>query len=201
LLGEQKKWDDAVQELETYLKANPDAKEINLVLIGTLFDKKDYAAAKERLKPLLAKEPKDLALLRLDSQLSIATASHAEAVKVLTDIIKADPKDSTSMNNLAWIYATCPVDSVRNAKLALELALKASELTRYRKAFILSTLAAAYAENGDFEKAKEWSKKSIDFAKKEKEKPEEAQKELMDNLQKEWNVYQQNKPYREIPEK
>ena len=198
IFAEQKQWDEAVQWLESCLNKHPDSREINLVLIGVLADKKSFGAAKERIQSLLAKEPDDLRLLRLDSQISISLGRHHDAIKVLTKVTEIDPNDYTSINNLSWLLSTSPIDSVRNGRRALELAEKASELSRYKEAFVLSTLAAAHAELGNFDKAREWSQKSIDLAKKEKNKTEDAQKELLDNLQKELDSFNKDMPYREL---
>ena len=56
-------------------------------------------------------------------------------------------------NNLAWILATNPQADLRNGKEALDWAKKCAEATRYRDAGILDSLAACYAEIGDFENA------------------------------------------------
>jgi FimV-like protein len=68
------------------------------------------------------------------------------------------------------------------------LATKACEVTEYKEGHILSTLAAAYAESGDFEKAREWSKKAIEIGR-------EDQKEA---LSKELASYMEDKPWREL---
>jgi tetratricopeptide (TPR) repeat protein len=196
--SEQKKWDEAVNWLESCLQKNSDSREINLALIGVLFDKKSFRVAKKRIQPLLTDHPDDLMLLRFDSQLSISLGLHSDAVKVLTKVVETDPMDYTSINNLAWILSTSPIDSVRNGHRAVELAKKAGELTRYKRAFILSTLAAAYAEAGDFDKAREWSQQSVDVAKAEKGKTEEERQELLDHLQKEWDCFKQDIPFREL---
>ena len=94
------------------------------------------------------------------------------------------------LNNLAWVMATSPKDDVRNGKRALELALKSCELTEYKAAHILSTLAAAYAETGDFEKAREWSGKAVEIGTEEKN-------EQLDQLKKELDGYKENKAWRE----
>ena len=44
---------------------------------------------------------------------------------------------------------------------SIELATKAADLTEHKQAHILSTLAAGYAETGDFKKAIEWSEKAV----------------------------------------
>ena len=194
----QEKWDEAINWLELQLQKTPDSRILNLSLLEILHENKSFREAKERLRPMLEKEPDNLLLLRFDSQLSISMGLHAEAVEALTKVIEADPSDYTSVNNLAWILATSPLDSVRDGKRAVEFAEKAGELSRHKKAFVLSTLAAAYAEAGNFEKAREWSKISIEVAKKEKSKTEEERKELLENLQKEWECFSQDKPFREM---
>ena len=194
----QKQWDEAVNWLESQIQKTPDSRAIQLALVGALSDKKSFRAAKERIRPLLEEEPDNLMLLRLDSQLSISLGLHSEAVEALTKVVESDPKDYTSINNLAWILATSPVDSVRDGSRAVELAEKAGELTRHKRAFILSTLAAAHAEAGDFEKAKKWSEMSVEVAKTERGQTEEERKELLEHLQKEWECFSRNSPFREL---
>ena len=194
----QKKWDEAVNWLESQLEKAPDSRAISLALIGTLADRKSFRAARERMQPLLTQEPANLMLLRIDSQLSISLGLHAEAVSALEKVVEADPNDYTSVNNLAWVLATSPIDSVRDGRRAVELAEKAGALTRFKRAFVLSTLAAAYAEAGDFGKAREWSVISVDVAKNERGKTEEARQELLEHLQKEWDAFSQDLPFREM---
>ena len=194
---EQKKWDEAITWLESHLQKTPDSIILNLSLLEVLYDKKSYREAKERLRQMLEKEPDNLTLLRFDSQLSISLGLHGEAVEALSKVIESDPRDSTSLNNLAWLMATSPQDAIRDGNRAVELAEKAGELTRHKEAFVLSTLAAAYAEAGNFEKAREWSRASVEVAKKERGKTAEKRKELLENLQKEWECFSQDKPFRE----
>jgi len=58
-----------------------------------------------------------------------------------------------AINNQAWLLATCPEDSVRNGARAVEYARKACELSRWKDPSIIDTLAAAFAESGDFTSA------------------------------------------------
>ncbi len=56
----------------------------------------------------------------------------------------------------------------------------------------MDTLAAAYAESGDFEQAKRWQAKAIEVAPDGKDK-----QEMRGRLE----LYKQGKTYREVPKK
>ena len=115
---------------------------------------------------------------------------HAEAVEDYDRAMTALPEDSSLLNNFAWVLATSPDDAVRDGKRAVKIGSKACELTDHNQAHILSTLAAAYAETGDFESARQWSKKAVDLS-------EEAMKS---DLEKELESYKKEKPWRERKE-
>ncbi|MDR2440853.1 MAG: tetratricopeptide repeat protein [Planctomycetaceae bacterium] len=193
VLSDAQKYDEALAILEEIRKKEPDKDNIALIMISIFSSQKKNRKALEILTPLLEKEPENLALLRIKSQILITLNRHYEAVNVLETIIEKDPNDEVSTNNLSWILSTSPIESIRNGKRSLELAEKAGQLTDYKKAYILSTLAAAYAEIGNFEKAVEWSQKSIEHA-----KDDENVSDRIDDLQKELDSYKQKKPFREI---
>jgi hypothetical protein len=89
---------------------------------------------------------------------------------------------------LAWVLATSPDAKLRNGRRAIELATAACKVTDYKFAYILSTLAAAYAETGDFAAAVKWSSKAVQVGDKEHD----------DSLKKELESYQAKKPWREL---
>lgn len=144
------------------------------------------------LTEYLEREPDNTVALIARGDCYIAIGKHAEA---LADFEKALPKatdNATLLNNMAWILCTSPDDHLRDGKRALELAQKACELLEYKAAFALSTLAAAYAELGDFENAIAWAKKAVELA---------AEGEEKEHMQKELECYEQGKPFRERLEK
>jgi tetratricopeptide (TPR) repeat protein len=57
------------------------------------------------------------------------------------------------LNNRAWLRATCPQASIRNGQLAVTDAKKACKLDGWILGSYIDTLAAAYAEAGDFTSA------------------------------------------------
>jgi tetratricopeptide (TPR) repeat protein len=63
------------------------------------------------------------------------------------------PRSANAQNALAWFLATCPDRARRNGREAIRYANQACELTKWSDAGIIDTLAAAYAEVGDFDNA------------------------------------------------
>ena len=66
----------------------------------------------------------------------------------------------TIRNNLAFILATAPDESLRDGARAVELALEAVQLAEPSPA-LCDTVAVAYAETGDFPEAIRWTEKAI----------------------------------------
>src|SRR5262245_55361586 len=112
----------------------------------------------------------------------------AEAIADYEAVVKVDPENSHVLNNLAWLLATSPDEKLRNGKRAIELATAGCKLTEYKQAHLVSTLAAGYAETGDFKMAIEWSQKSVEL----------AGEDLKENLTKELDSYKAGKPVREL---
>jgi hypothetical protein len=72
-------------------------------------------------------------------------------------------EDSTVLNNLAWLYATCEVESLRNPERSLKLARLAVELEQF--SHILDTLAESYFVNGMNREAIEAGERALKLAK------------------------------------
>jgi tetratricopeptide (TPR) repeat protein len=82
----------------------------------------------------------------------------------IADYTKANelsPRDPETLNSIAWLRATCPVDSVRNGKEAVQASLEACQLTNFNDVNSMDTLAAAYAEVGEFDRAIEYMTKIL----------------------------------------
>ena len=127
--------------------------------------------------------------LRGRSDALISIGEHKKAAKDLQSALKIQPADSGVLNNLAWLFATSPENSLRDGEKAITLATKACEETEWKAAHIISTLAAGYAENGDFEKACEYSHKALDT--------DGGNGGIDEQLQKELSSYEEKKPWRE----
>ncbi|MCP4723169.1 MAG: M48 family metalloprotease [Desulfobacteraceae bacterium] len=71
--------------------------------------------------------------------------AYDKAAAAYENVIRIDAKNIHALNNLAWLFATCPDEQFRNGPRALELASKAVSLRR--EAFVLDTYAEALFVN------------------------------------------------------
>lgn len=91
--------------------------------------------------------------------------SLAEAVSYLERAVEMDPNAVSALHLLAWLRATAAEHTIRDGKKALELAEKACLRTGYRDPNLLDTLAAAYAEIGQFHVAADAAQTAAELAK------------------------------------
>lgn len=68
-----------------------------------------------------------------------------------------------TLNQRGWIRATCSNASFRDGKAAVEDAKKACDLVQWKRAQYIDSLAAAYAEAGDFDSAVRYQQQAIDL--------------------------------------
>lgn len=202
--AQEERYSDAIADMELLVRANP-SNSAWIMQLASYYQLDERPRLAIRLLDELVKNaPEDWRALRLRGDAKLSISEHVSAVKdydnaiaILEKTRAVDEEDQSSdidysglLNNLSWVLATSPKDDIRDGKKALDLALKACEATDYEAAHILSTLAAAYAETGDFENARKWAKQAVDVAKQE-------DNSQADQLQEELDSYQEEKPWRE----
>lgn len=187
ILAQLKRLDEAIDEMQQLTKAVPNQPELKMQLALYYMINKQPNEAISEYDDVLLLDPENFVALRSRADGYLSVGKHAEAIADFEAALKLEPKDTTILNNLAWVLATSPEENLRNGKRAIELATQACELTEYKMPHILSTLAAAFAESGNFDTAIEWSQKSVDMGDPEND----------DQLAKELASYKEKKPWRE----
>lgn len=138
--------------------------------------------------------------LRLNGQYALAYAERGwcwlakgEWDKALSDFNETLRLDANSYIAYAFLSAlrsSCPDEKYRDAKKAVVHATRACELTGWKDMLALNALAAAYAEQGDFDRAVEYQTKALDLR---KVAPKAGEKDVYrDRLE----LYKQKMPYR-----
>ncbi len=77
----------------------------------------------------------------------------AGALEQYEAVLDSNPNYFKALNNMAWILATSPDDSVRDGDRAIALVDRAMRVAGRHNPGLLDTLAAAYAESGLYETA------------------------------------------------
>jgi hypothetical protein len=87
------------------------------------------------------------------AKISVTMQQFSNAISHYQRVLELDTNSVPALNNLAWLRATAPDPSLRNGPEAVRLAERVCQLTQYKEAFLIGTLAAAYAEAGRFDDA------------------------------------------------
>ncbi len=69
------------------------------------------------------------------------------------DVLLLETNRAELMDSFAWIFATDPDPKLCNGEFAVRLAKRACEITGYQVTIYVWTLAAAYAQNSQFDEA------------------------------------------------
>jgi tetratricopeptide (TPR) repeat protein len=133
-----------------------------------------------------------------DANISLAVALTdkgliADAIGYYEKALRLSPESIPAQNNLAWLLATSVNSEIRNGTKALELASEANRLSGEKNPLVLRTLAAAYAELGQFLNALQAAQTAHRIA------SEQRAFGLAEQLKKEIAIYESGSPYREQP--
>jgi tetratricopeptide (TPR) repeat protein len=199
---------DAINDLKLLVERNPQDVFRRMQLSNLYIVDNRPRKAIEVISEILDTDPKNMIALRSRADTLLSVGDHQAAIEDYQSAIEAignlelteadDRQKSEAAavyNNLSWVLSTSPNDSVRDGKRAVEFGQKAAELSDFKEAHILSTLAAGYAELGKFEKAVEWSTKAVELGREA-----DPQHNQLDQLELELENYQDGKPWREKQE-
>jgi tetratricopeptide (TPR) repeat protein len=144
---------EAVQHFQTAIQLSPRWPDPRrglgqtLVRLGRKQEARAAYAELAALMPRTAKGHTQLAEMLVEGQ------QPAEAIHHYREALRLEPGYLPTMNNLAWLRATCAQAEWRDGAEAVQLAERACQLSRRRFPHFLGSLAAAYAEAGRFAEA------------------------------------------------
>jgi tetratricopeptide (TPR) repeat protein len=147
----------------------------------------DYDQAISAYEEAIQQDPADSGGYVCRGDAYFAKADFAQAASDFDHAVQCDARSAVARNARAWFAATCAEVKYRDGTKAVQDATRACELTSWNDIEFLSTLAAAYAERGDFSSAITWQEKAIAIA-SQQQKPK-----LSGRLE----LFRAHKPYRQ----
>jgi protein O-mannosyl-transferase len=114
----------------------------------------------------------------------------SDALTHFQKAMQINPLNVEAQNNMALVLATFPEKRVRNGVKAVELAEHADQLTGNANASISATLAAAYAEAGQFPNAITTARRALQLA------TDQGNRALAEAIRAQIKLYQSGLPYR-----
>jgi tetratricopeptide (TPR) repeat protein len=131
----------------------------------------------------------EVALLR--AKINARLGRYAEALKEFNYLVSIRPRSVTfarALSDRAWFRATSPDSSFRNGQQAVKDAKAACSIMVWKDEHMIDTLAAAYAETGDFASAMRYAQQALAVKNIAAEDSKKIQRHL--------ELFKQNKPIR-----
>lgn len=199
----------AVRHLRESIRVRPERPTpyLNLGRIAMADGKTDEAAA--WLKLAYAMAPLNLDVLCTLASVESIRKNWAAASGFYRAALRLNPTHGFARAQLAWIQATCPDKAFRDGQSAVSLAEPLVDMSRGRSPKAFDILGAAYAENGQFDKAMECARQALNLLDNavvpQPGSDPEWQTNHADSQQKREEfhnrllLYQQRMPYHEAP--
>ena len=191
-LLQKRRIDDAIVHYQKAVAIRPDYFLARYGLGHALLERGKLDAAIEHSRAALLIQPNNadchtILAIALDEE-----GQSVEAVKHYEKALQISPQSVSALNNLAWLLATGSNASLRNGARAIQLARQADQLSGGTNALVLRTLAAAYAEAGQFGKAIESARTAMQLGRSQRADS------LVTELQQQIALYELALPYREM---
>lgn len=187
----QGKLDEAIVLLQSAVALRPDNSPAHENLAKALLKKGNVADALVHYRKLLELQPDNIEVHNIVGTVLIQQHRIRDGVEEWQKVLVIQPDNGNAMSNLAWVFATSPDDSLRSGVKAVELAQEAVRISGRRIPLLFRTLAAAYAETGEFSKAIQTAQEGIELANNQ------GNPDLATELQGNISLYQEQRPLRD----
>jgi tetratricopeptide (TPR) repeat protein len=187
----QGKLDEAISLLQSAVDLRPDNSPAHENLAKALLQKGRVIDALVHYRKLLDLQPENMEVHNIVGTILVQQGHVREGVEEWQKVLSVDAGNGNAMSNLAWVLATSPDESIRNGAKAVQLAEQAVRISGGRIAILFRTLAAAYAENGQFSNAIQTAQRGIQLANTQ------GNPGLASELQANIELYQQQQPLRD----
>jgi protein O-mannosyl-transferase len=187
----QGKTDEAISLLQAAVDLRPDNSPAHENLAKALLQKGEVSEALIHYRKLLELQPDNIEVHNIVGTVLIQHGRIREGVEEWQKVLTIQPDNGNAMSNLAWVFATSPDDSLRDGAKAVQLAEEALHISGRRIPIIFRTLAAAYAESGQFSKAIQTAQQGVELA------SSQGNSGLATELQGNIALYQEQRPLRD----
>lgn len=194
LLVQNGRLNEAIDQFRQALNSDPRNAEARFNLGIALVRKGRPDEAVAEFEEMLKPDPEN-AEVQFHLGMALAAAGKLdEAMRCYRKVIGQNPDHAGALNNLAWELATSPVPSRRNGDEALVLAIRANAAAGGKSPDCLDTLAAAYAEAGQFDEAVKTAKEALRLA------GERSDSAAAGALERRIHLYEAGQPFRSGPD-
>ncbi|MBX3415801.1 MAG: glycosyltransferase family 39 protein [Pirellulales bacterium] len=189
-------WRDTRTLFEHTLKFSPDSHSARMALAAQASYDGDHQLALVEARHALAIDARsNLAKVTIARSLA-RTGKTGEAIEAYAPAIAENPRLPILLVELARIHATCDEARYRNGPAAVRYALAAHQRFGAQNPMVLDTLAAAYAEAGNWPAAEQTATTALKMSQTLYAAGYTEVQPLIDGLEARLALYRQQKPYR-----
>jgi tetratricopeptide (TPR) repeat protein len=156
--------DEALRSYDEALRLAPDNPEARHNRARTLAAEGKLDDAIRDYRRVLEVRPNDAQAHAGFASVAATQGRLAEAVAHYRQALQINPDLPAALVDLAWIFATTDRADIRAPQDAVRLAERVAELTSYKNATVLDTLAVAYAAAGELNRAVATGQSALDLA-------------------------------------
>jgi tetratricopeptide (TPR) repeat protein len=185
-LGKKKNYDKAIADYDEAIRLDRTHVNARYNRANARMYKKEFDKAITDYSEVIRLDAKYVNAYNGRGEAWFAKKQYDKAIADYGEAIRLDSENAFAHNGRAWLWATASDGKFRDGKMAVDSAKRAVSLES-KDARYMGTLAAAYAESGDFAEAVRWQEKALEDPQLKNDKDARRRLEL----------YRDKKPYRQ----